>query len=118
VITALHLLMYSPDAEADRAFLRDVLGWAAVADEHSAPDWLIFKAPPAEIGVHPTDGPPVTELHLMCDDLAATLAELNGKGVETGPISDEGWGVRSTIVLPSGTSIGLYQPRHPTAYQL
>ena len=59
-----------------------------------------------------------TYLIRYVEDPAATLAELNGKGVETGPISDEGWGVRSTIVLPSGTSIGLYQPRHPTAYQL
>jgi Glyoxalase/Bleomycin resistance protein/Dioxygenase superfamily len=82
VITAVHLLQYSRDPAADRAFLRDVLGWPNVEDVSSEPGWLIFALPPTELGVHPTDAEPVTELHLMCNDVAAAVAELQSKGVE------------------------------------
>jgi predicted enzyme related to lactoylglutathione lyase len=119
VINAVHLLIYSQDAGADRAFLRDVLGYASVESPGPEPGWRIFKLPPAELGVHPTDGPPVHELHFMCDDIEATVAELAAKGVATtGRISDVGYGKATAIRLPSGAEVGLYEPHHPTAYDL
>ncbi len=119
VISAAHLLLFSADAEADRRFLRDVLGWPFVSAGGPGDTWLIFRLPPAEVAVHPTDGPPSTELYLMCADLTATLAELAGKGVTpTGATHDRGWGIVTSIRLPSGTELGLYQPRHATAFDL
>jgi catechol 2,3-dioxygenase-like lactoylglutathione lyase family enzyme len=115
VINGLHLLLYSQDAAADRAFVRDVLGWPFVADE---PGWLIFKTPVSELGVHPTDGPPVTELHLMCDDIRATVAELSAKGVPVGEVSEQSFGTVTTVTLPSGATLGLYQPKHALAIEL
>jgi predicted enzyme related to lactoylglutathione lyase len=113
VITAVHLLQYSRDAEADRGFLRDVLGWPSVEDVGSEPGWLIFALPPAELGVHPTEEEPLTELHLMCDDIEATVTDLQAKGVEiTGPVEDRGYGLATGLRLPSGATIGLYEPRH------
>ncbi len=117
MIIAAHLILNSPDADADRAFLRDVLGWASV--HASGPDdpWLIFRVPPTELGVHPTDGAPSTHLYLMCDDVHAAVADLRARGVEvTGEPQDQGWGVVTAIRLPSGAEVGLYQPRHATAY--
>ena len=119
MITAAHLILNSTDADADRVFLRDVLGWPAV--HASAPDdpWLIFRMPPAELGVHPTDGESSTHLYLMCDDLAATIADLRQRGVDiTAEPQDQGWGVVTAIRLPSGAEVGLYQPRHATAYDV
>jgi catechol 2,3-dioxygenase-like lactoylglutathione lyase family enzyme len=116
VINGAHVILYSRDAEADRAFLRDVLGLPGV---DAGDGWLIFKLPPAEVAAHPTDGAPVHELYFMCDDLDATLAELSGKGVEiAGPPADHGWGVLATIRLPSGSELPIYQPRHPVAHTL
>ena len=113
MITSVHVLQYSRDAAADRAFLRDVLGWPSVEDVSSEPGWLIFALPPTELGVHPTEGEPLAELHLMCDDIEATVAELQAKGVEvTGPVEDRGHGVATDVRLPSGATIGLYEPRH------
>jgi predicted enzyme related to lactoylglutathione lyase len=113
VITSIHLLQYSRDAAADRAFMRDVLQWPNVEDGGSEPGWLIFALPPAELGVHPTDGDPVAELHLMCNDIGASVAELRADGVEiTGPVEDRGYGLVTGIRLPSGATIGLYEPRH------
>jgi predicted enzyme related to lactoylglutathione lyase len=81
--------------------------------------WLIFRLPPAEVAIHPSDGPPSTELYLMCEDLTATLAQLASKGVgPTGEPHDRGWGIVTSIHLPSGTEVGLYQPTHATAFQL
>ena len=116
MISGAHVILYSADADADRAFIRDVLGFAHV---DAGGGWLIFKLPPAEVAVHPTDGPPVNELYLMCDDLAGFLAEIEAKGVEVadGP-SDQGWGVLASIRLPSGAALGVYQPRHPVAHSL
>jgi predicted enzyme related to lactoylglutathione lyase len=113
VITAVHVLQLSSDPAADRAFLRDVLGWRSIEDVGSEPGWLIFALPPTELGVHPTDGEPLAELHLMCDDIAATVTELEYKGVElTGPVEDRGYGLATGVRLPSGATIGLYEPRH------
>ncbi len=81
--------------------------------------WLIFKLPPAEVAVHPAGEHELHELYLMCDDVEATVAELAAKGVELAdPITDQGWGVLTTIRLPGGGQLGLYEPRHQTAYDL
>jgi len=115
VITGLHTIVYAEDAEQARAFLRDVLELPFV-DAHDG--WLIFAAPPTEIAVHPTD--PASdgrhELYLMCDDLDATMAELEAKGVEfTAPVRDQGWGLVTAMQVPGGGELGLYQPLHATA---
>lgn len=121
MIAAVHVLIYSRDPAADRVFLRDVLGWPHVKDHDSEPGaepgWLIFKLPPAELGVHPTDGQPVHELSLICEDIEATVAELRGKGVEfTAPVTDAGYGLVTMLRLPGGGELQLYQPQHETAY--
>jgi len=111
-ITGVHVLLYSPEAEALRATLRDVIGWRSV-DAHDG--WLIFALPPAELGVHPGDAPQ-HELSLMCDDITATMAELRAKGIEfRGEPQTMGFGVGATMVLPGAVEVLLYQPRHPTA---
>lgn len=111
-IVGLHALIYSKWAEETRAFLRDVLGFRAVDAGHG---WLIFAAPPAELAVHPADGEEYHELYLMCDDIDATCAELARKGVSTSEIYDAPWGRVTSIRLPSGSGLGLYEPTHPTA---
>ncbi|WP_241825010.1 VOC family protein [Micromonospora sp. CB01531] len=111
VINGAHVIIYSRDAEADRAFFRDTLGYHHVDAGHG---WLIFRLPPAELAVHPTEGEPAHELFLMCDDVEATMAELTAKGVEfTIPITEERWGLRTALRLPGGGELGLYEPRHP-----
>jgi len=122
MITGAHFLFYSTDADADRAFFRDVLGWRHVDAGHG---WLIFALPPGEAAVHPADesltireGGHVMAgavLYLMCDDLDATLVALAAKKVRTAPVEQARWGRRTTVGLPSGGAIGLYQPSHPTA---
>jgi catechol 2,3-dioxygenase-like lactoylglutathione lyase family enzyme len=114
------VLIYSADPAADRAFLRDVLGWPYVEDGGSGTGWLIFKLPPAEMGVHPEMGSgPKHELSLVCDDIEATVADLTGKGVEfIEPVTDEGFGLVTRLRLPSGGGLQLYQPKHATAYDL
>jgi len=115
MIRGAHVLLYSKDAEKVRAFLRDTLGWSHV---DAGDGWLIFAAPPAEVGVHPEmpGDDHGTELHLMCDDIQKTMAELAKKGVEFGgPVVDQGYGLVTSIKLPGGGSLGLYEPRHPTA---
>jgi hypothetical protein len=108
-------VIFSPDAEALRAFLRDVLELPSV---DAGGGWLIFALPPAEVAAHPAEGEDGHRLYLMCDDVEATVAELQGKGVElTGPVSDEGWGLVTGIRLPGGGGLGLYEPRHPTALE-
>ncbi|HCT81849.1 MAG TPA: extradiol dioxygenase [Micromonosporaceae bacterium] len=116
MINAVHMLMYSENPSADRAFLRDVLGYPYV---DTGDDWLIFKLPPAELGVHPADAGGRTDMYFMCDDLEATLAELTAKGVEiASPVSKRDYGVETTIRLPGGGQVGLYQAFHQTAYDL
>jgi len=128
MITSIHTLIYSDDPPATRAFLRDVLGWPYVEHPESEPGWLIFRCGPSEMGVHPTSGTWEDEsfayaLHheisLMCDDVAATRAELEAKGATfDGDISDEGFGLVTMMDLPGAGRILLYQPNHPTAYDL
>ncbi|CAN5302555.1 hypothetical protein BH20ACT24_BH20ACT24_19470 [soil metagenome] len=116
MITGAHLILYSKDPESDRDFIRDVLEYTHV---DAGDGWLIFKAPPTEVAVHPTEGPERTELYLLCDDVEATVAELRARGAEfAGPVRDEGWGLLTTIRLPGGGELGLYQPGHPTAHDL
>ena len=110
MITGAHSIVYSRDAEADRAFFRDVLGFRSV---DAGGGWLIFALPPAELAAHPADEDR-HELYLMCDDIEATVAGLERKGVEFArPVSDEGFGVLTAIELPGGGELGLYEPRHP-----
>jgi len=125
MITGAHFLFYSTNADADRAFLRDVLEFRAVDAGHG---WLIFALPPSEIAVHPSDAPFVHRgedgavmgavLYLMCDDLQASIDALAEKGVTCAPVEEAPWGARTTFRLPSGGEIGLYEPRHPTAVEL
>jgi catechol 2,3-dioxygenase-like lactoylglutathione lyase family enzyme len=112
-MTGAHVIVSSHDAEADRAFLRDVLQFPHVDAGHG---WLIFALPPAEVAVHPTEGTTSHELYLMCDDLSAAMQELTQRGVEfTRQVTEQSWGTLTAFRLPGGSEISLYQPRHPTA---
>ena len=114
VILGAHAILNSSDADADRAFLADVLGLPHV---DAGGGWLIFRLPPAEVAVHPADTSGAVELYLVCDDVEATVADLTGRGVEfESPVSDQGWGLLTTIRLPGGGRLGLYEARHPTAF--
>jgi hypothetical protein len=115
MINGAHLLLYTSDADADRAFLRDVLKFPNVDAGHG---WLIFALPPAEIAVHPADAAPHAELYLMCDDVRAQVKTLEAKGITCGELQTERWGIRTAITLPSGAHLGLYQPTHPTAIKI
>ena len=117
MISGLHAIIYSPDADKVRTFLRDVLGFKSVDAGHG---WLIFAAPPAEIATHPIgkDEVPHHELYLMCDDLKATMKDLADKGVQCGAVTEARWGSITSIPLPGGGELGLYQPKHPTALGL
>ncbi|MFU8853619.1 VOC family protein [Micromonospora sp. SL1-18] len=107
------MIIYSRDPEADRAFFQDALDYHHVDAGHG---WLIFKLPPAELAMHPTEGEPAHEIFLLCDDVAATMADLAAKGVKfTIPVTEERWGLRTALRLPGGGELGLYEPRHPVA---
>ena len=112
MITGMHAIVFSPEAEKVRAFFADVLGLSSV---DAGGGWLIFALPPAELAVHPADGESHHELYLMCDDIRATLSELKDKGVEVArDVSDQGWGLLAAIRLPDGSELSLYEPRHPS----
>jgi catechol 2,3-dioxygenase-like lactoylglutathione lyase family enzyme len=121
MINGTHLLLYSKDPEADRAFLRDVLGFPSV---DAGRGWLIFALPPAEIAVHPSeehaapntdDGVAGASLYFMCGDLRSTMQSLEAKKASFGAIEEARWGTVTTLALPSGAKLGLYQPKHLTA---
>jgi hypothetical protein len=112
MITGMHVILFSRHADEVRAFLRDALELPSV---DAGDGWPIFAAPPAEIAVHPTDERPEHEIYLMCDDIEATVARLAQRGVKTdGPVHERGWGFSTTLLLPGGEGIGLYEPRHPS----
>jgi catechol 2,3-dioxygenase-like lactoylglutathione lyase family enzyme len=107
-----HVMIFSRDAEADRAFFRDSLELPAV---DAGGGWLIFALPPAEVGFHstaPGEAPAAPELYLMCEDVHALTARLNGRGIATDAVTDAGWGLTTRITLPSGARLGIYEPRH------
>ena len=109
MINGAHFLLYSTNAEADRAFLRDVLEFRSV---DAGTGWLIFGLPPAEVAVHPGEENGEHEFYLMCDDVNAFMAEMKTRGVMCGPIHDQGWGILTHVILPGGGKLGVYQPRH------
>ena len=112
MITGMHAIVFSAEAEKVRAFFSDVLG---LSSADAGGGWLIFALPPAELAVHPADGETRHELYLMCDDIQATLADLRGKGVEVArEVSDQGWGLLAAIRLPDGSELPIYEPRHPS----
>jgi predicted enzyme related to lactoylglutathione lyase len=120
MIIATHSVIFANDTDKARAFFRDVLDLPNI-DAHDG--WLIFKLPPAELGIHPESGdaapPGRHELYLMCDDIDQTMSDLKGRGAEFGsPVTDAGFGRLTSIKIPGGGEIGLYEPRHRTAYEL
>ena len=113
MITGTHALIHSDHAEEIRAFFRDVLKLPSVDAGHG---WLIFSLPPAEIGMHPAEKGSHYELYLLCDDINSTVADLEKLGVKfSGPITDARFGFVTSITLPGGAELGLYQPKHPLA---
>ena len=112
MIFGAHIIIYSRDVEADRAFFRNVLGFASVDAGHG---WLIFAMPPAEAAFHPSDANDIHELYFMCEDLNAEMAALAEKGVRCSDVQEARWGSITKIQLPGGGKVGLYQPTHPTA---
>jgi hypothetical protein len=120
MINGAHIVLYSKDPDADRAFFLDVLQLHSV---DAGGGWLIFALPPAEAAVHPADGDASEHkslrvgFYLMCDDLPATIKSLEAKKIKCTKVAKERWGVLTTIKLPSGGEIGLYQPLHPTAFE-
>lgn len=125
MINGAHLLLYSSQPDADRAFFRDVLNFPFVDVGHR---WLIFALPPAELAVHPADGDGKKVhaghellngvLYLMCDDLKSQIQALKTKHISCSELEEAPWGIKTTIILPSGNEVGLYEPRHPTALGL
>lgn len=112
MIFGAHLVLFSKDAEADRAFIRDVLGFDSVDAGHG---WLIFKMPPSELAVHPAEKDTAPELYLLCEDVNAEIAALEAKGVECSKVEEQRWGSITKVRLPSGNEVGLYQPKHKLA---
>jgi predicted enzyme related to lactoylglutathione lyase len=117
-IIGTHALLYMSEPDAVRALFRDVFGWKHVDAGHG---WLIFALPPAELGIHPAEGPTFEggvrhQLSFMCDDIHETIADLRSKGIEVrGEPQDEGYGITTSVVLPGGLDVVLYEPRHDTA---
>ncbi|HSY24286.1 MAG TPA: hypothetical protein VK841_19295 [Polyangiaceae bacterium] len=109
MIRGAHIIVYSKDADADRNFIRDVLKFPFVDVGHG---WLIFALPPAEIAVHPAGEGESHELYLMCDDVNAFIAEMNGAGVACSAVSEQRWGSLTHVTLPGGGTLGVYQPKH------
>lgn len=115
MIFGAHVVVHSRHAAADRAFFRDIMGFASVDAGHG---WLIFALPPAEVAVHPAEADDRHELYLMCNDLQAEISALADKGVQCSKVQEARWGSIVQIKLPGGGEVGLYQPKHPTALDL
>jgi catechol 2,3-dioxygenase-like lactoylglutathione lyase family enzyme len=115
MISGTHVVVYSKNAEADRAFFRDVLEFPSVDAGHG---WLIFALPPAEAAFHPSEENGAHELYIMCDDLKAEMASLAAKDEMCSAVQEARWGSITKVRLPGGGEIGLYQPKHPTALGL
>ncbi|MGD0271212.1 MAG: VOC family protein [Candidatus Sulfotelmatobacter sp.] len=111
MITGAHFVIYTKDAEADRAFFRDVLKLSSVDAGHG---WLIFAMPPAEAAFHDSEKNDRHELYFMCDDIAATLKDLKAKHVKVSEVNEQRWGKVAKFELPGGGKIGIYQPKHPS----
>jgi hypothetical protein len=109
MITGAHSIIYSTNAEADRAFFRDVL---KLTNVDVGEGWLIFGLPPAEVAVHPSEKDDIHEFYLMCENVDAFVAEMEKKEVACGPVQDMGWGLLTQLTLPGGGKLGVYQPRH------
>jgi hypothetical protein len=109
MIVGAHAIIYSRDAEADRACLRDVLNLSHV---DVGDGWLIFGLPPAEVAVHPAESNDVHEFYFMCDDVEAFVTELKQRGLACDPVQDQGYGLVTRFTLPGGGKLGVYQPRH------
>ena len=112
MITGIHTLIYATDADKVRTFFRDVLEFPFVDVGHG---WMIFALPPAELGIHPTEGEVYHELYLMCDDVKKAIVDLEQKGVRCKPVNETRFGLVTSFEIPGGGTIGLYEPRHPTA---
>lgn len=110
MINGAHVIVYSKDAEADRAFFKDVLGLKSV---DAGQGWLIFALPPAEVACHPGDENNYHEFYLMCEDIKQTMSALDAKGIHCSPEQEMPWGILTQIKLPGGGDLGLYQPKHP-----
>ena len=109
MITGAHSIIYSTNAEADRAFLRDVL---KLTNVDVGEGWLIFGLPPAELAIHPSQKNDVHEFYFMCDDVEAFIAEMNQHDIACRPVQDQGYGLFTELTLPGGGKLGIYQPRH------
>jgi catechol 2,3-dioxygenase-like lactoylglutathione lyase family enzyme len=109
MITGMHMVIYTSNPDADRAFFRDVLGFPSV---DAGGGWLIFAAPPAEIACHPADNNDKHEIYLLCDDLHAEIVRLGEKKIRCDSVATAAWGLKTMIHLPGGGHLGLYQPRH------
>jgi hypothetical protein len=112
MISGAHFVLYSKDADADRAFFKDVLRLRSVDAGHG---WLIFALPPSEAAFHPADDNQSCEMYLMCDDVRAEMTTLSAKGISCSAVEELRWGTVTKISLPGGGRLGLYQPKHPTA---
>jgi hypothetical protein len=115
MVIGAHTIIYSKNPAKDRAFFRDVLGFDSI---DAGNGWLIFALPPGELAVHPTDGEESHELYLMCDDITKTIRELKDKKVTCSAVTQAGWGSITTITLPGGGKLGLYEPRHEMAIKV
>jgi len=111
MINGAHVVIYSKNPEADRAFFRDVLKFPSLDAGHG---WLIFAMPPLEAAFHDSENNDKHELYLMCDDITATLRDLTAKNVKVSEVSEQRWGKLASFVLPGGGKVGIYEPTHPS----
>jgi catechol 2,3-dioxygenase-like lactoylglutathione lyase family enzyme len=112
MIMGAHVVIFSKDPDADRAFFKDILKFPSVDAGHG---WLIFAMPGAEVAFHPAEKNNLHELYFMCDDLKETMESLKKRKVECSPVQEERWGRIIRMKLPGGGEIGIYQPKHPAA---